>query len=184
MHQLHRGSGALPLAPCGYVRTASQANDVPREHGQLSDALKERLAQQDLLDLEVLLRYRGVRTLRALESLETNERAVLLCKARELYELLGIFPSNLKKALDRLFGDEASAGSSSRVLSTNPWPAWVCWHHGERHVILCSCLCVSAVGGCRRQWWHWRLVLRWPPPCQPRPGRARARALAAGCGAA
>ena len=109
-----------------YVHTASQANDVPRENGQLSEALKLRLAEEDLLDLAKLLRYRGVRTLRALESLETNERAVLLCKARELYELLGIFPSNLKKALDKLFGNEASGGGlfgeTGRVLSTNPGP--------------------------------------------------------------
>ncbi len=102
------------------------ANDVPRENGQLSNALRERLAQGDLLDLEVLMRYRGVRTLRALESLETNERALLLVRARQLYELLGIFPSNLKKALDRLFGNEAFGaglfGENGRVLSTNPRP--------------------------------------------------------------
>ncbi len=102
------------------------ANDVQRENGQLSNALRERLAQGDLLDLEVLMRYRGVRTLRALESLETNERALLLVRARQLYELLGIFPSNLKKALDRLFGNEAFGaglfGENGRVLSTNPRP--------------------------------------------------------------
>ena len=104
----------------------SLPNDVPRENGQLSDRLKEKLALESLLDIEVLLRYRGVHTYRALESLETNERAVLLCKARELYELLGIFPSNLKKALDTLFGNEASAArqfeENDRMLSTNSRP--------------------------------------------------------------
>ena len=59
-----------------------------QKKGRLADALEQRLAEEDLLDMEVLLRYRGIRTLRAVESLETTERAVLLCKARELYELL------------------------------------------------------------------------------------------------
>ena len=85
--------------------TAAQFSDVPPSNGRISDALKQKLAEEDLLDMEVLLRYRGIRTLRALESLETTERAVLLCKARELYEILGIFPSNLKNTLNKLFGD-------------------------------------------------------------------------------
>ena len=63
--------------------------------------------------MEVLLRYRSIRTLRALESLETTERVVLLCKARELYELLGIFPSHLKNALNKLFGDVPQQGMAN-----------------------------------------------------------------------
>ena len=90
--------------------TAAQYSDIPPSNGQLSDALKHKLAEEDLLDMEVLCRYRGIRTLRALESLETTERAVLLCKARELYELLGIFPSNLKNTLNKLFGDVPQQG--------------------------------------------------------------------------
>ena len=81
---------------------ASQYSDIPPSNGQLSDACKHKLAEEDLLDMEVLLRYRGIRTLRALENLETTERAVLLCKSRELYELLGIFPSNLKNTLSTM----------------------------------------------------------------------------------
>ena len=42
--------------------------------------------------------------------METTERVVLLCKARELYELLGIFPSHIKNALNKLFGDVAQQG--------------------------------------------------------------------------
>lgn len=91
--------------------TASLYSDVCAFNGQLSDALKHKLAEEDLLDMEVLLRYRGIRTLRALESLQTTERAVLLCKARQLYELLGIFPSNLKNTLNKLFGDVPSSGA-------------------------------------------------------------------------
>ena len=97
--------------------TAAQYSDVPPSNGQLSDALKHKLAEEDLLDMEVLLRYRGIRTLRALESLETTERAVLLCKARELYELLGIFPSNLKNTLNKLFGDVPQQG----MFHASPW---------------------------------------------------------------
>ena len=85
-------------------RPATRFSDVPTVNGHLSDALKHKLAEEELLDMEVLLRYRGIRTLRALESLETEESAVLLCKARELYDLLGIFPSSLKNTLNKLFG--------------------------------------------------------------------------------
>ena len=49
--------------------------------------------------MEVLLRHRGIRTLRALESLETGERAVRLGKAREKHEFLDIVFRNLKKTL-------------------------------------------------------------------------------------
>ena len=105
--------------------TASQYSDVCPFNGQLSDALKHRLAEEDLLDMEVLLRYRGIRTLRALESLETTERAVLLCKARQLYELLGIFPSNLKNTLNKLFGDVPPSGmchQSSWAMQSGAMP--------------------------------------------------------------
>ena len=97
--------------------TAYLLSDVPPSNGCLSDALKHRLAEEDLLDLEVLLRYRSIRTLRALESLETNERAVLLRKSRELYELLGIFPSKLKNTLNKLFGDVPQQG----MFRGSPW---------------------------------------------------------------
>ena len=80
-------------------------SDVVPSNGGLSDALKQRLAEEDLVDLEVLLRYRGIRTLYGLESLEPTERVVLLCKARLLYELLEVFPSYRKNALKKLFGD-------------------------------------------------------------------------------
>jgi len=59
----------------------------------MSEALKHKLAEVDLLDMAVLLKYRGIRMLRALESLETAERAGLLCKSRDFYEVLGVFPA-------------------------------------------------------------------------------------------
>ena len=122
-HCLGKGSdawGAQTFAQLAHQHgqsTAAQYSDVPPANGQLSDALKHKLAEEDLLDMEVLLRYRGIRTLRALESLETTERAVLLCKSRELYELLGIFPSNLKNTLNKLFGDVPHQG----MFNVSPW---------------------------------------------------------------
>ena len=97
--------------------TAKQYSDIPPSNGQLSDALKHKLAEEDLLDLEVLLRHRGIRTLRALESLETTERAVLLVKSRELFELLGIFPSNLKNTLNMMLGAVPAQG----MFPASPW---------------------------------------------------------------
>ena len=121
-HHCHGGDawGSQTFAQLAHQHgqsTAAQYSDVSPSNGQLSDALKHKLAEEDLLDMEVLLRYRGIRTLRALESLETTERAVLLCKARELYELLGIFPSNLKNTLNKLFGDVPQQG----MFQGSPW---------------------------------------------------------------
>ena len=88
---------------------AHQYSDVPPSNEQqTSDALKHKLAEENLLAMGVLLRAWGIRTLRALESLETTERAVL----RELVEELGTFPRNLKNALalNKLFGDVPQQG--------------------------------------------------------------------------
>ena len=85
-------------------------SDVVPSNGGLSDALRQKLAEEDLADMEVLLRYRGIRTLHALESLEPTERVVLLCKARLFYELLEVFPSHKKIALNKLFGDVPHQG--------------------------------------------------------------------------
>ena len=61
-----------------------QYNDIPPSNGRLSVALREKLAEGGIPDMEVLLQCRGIRTLRALESMETTERADLLVEAREL----------------------------------------------------------------------------------------------------
>ena len=88
----------------------AETSDVPEANNDLSDALKHRLAAADLLELKLLLRYRGIRTLESLASLELTERSVLLCKARELYEHLGIPPSKLKNTLNQLFGEVPRQG--------------------------------------------------------------------------
>ena len=64
----------------------SQVCDVPQQHGVISEALQTLLAQEDLFDIDILLRYRGIRTIRALACLEADDRAILLVRARELYE--------------------------------------------------------------------------------------------------
>ena len=84
--------------------TARFSDAVP-PNGGLLDALGQKLAEEDFAVMEVLLRYRGIRTLHALESLEPMERVVLLCKARLFYQLLEVFPSHKKIALNKLFGD-------------------------------------------------------------------------------
>ena len=149
-HHSHGGDAwgsqtSLQLAYQHGQSTASQYSDVPPPNGGLSDALKHKLAEEDLLDLEVLCRYRGIRTLRALESLETTERAVLLCKARELYELLGIFPSNLKNTLNKLFGDVPQQGifhASPLAMQSGAMPymhpQWAA-HGGWGHHALPTC---------------------------------------------
>ena len=73
--------------------TARFSDAVP-PNGGLLDALRQKLAEEDLADMEVPSRYCGIRTLHALESLEPTERVVLLCKARLFYEILEVFLSH------------------------------------------------------------------------------------------
>jgi hypothetical protein len=95
-----------PVATAASQATAQPSDlcDIP-EAGQLSPALRKRLQTEDLLDLEVLLRYSGVRTSTCLDSLDTNARAVLQCKACHLYMLLGIVTTHLKGAFNRLYSN-------------------------------------------------------------------------------
>jgi hypothetical protein len=83
----------------------AEEDDTPEGPNQASPALKRRLEGAGLLDLDIVLQYRGVRKLCSLNSLDTNERTVLLDKARNLFELLGksTFMSSLKGAVDGLY---------------------------------------------------------------------------------
>ena len=88
----------------------------------ISPALLRRLEQNDLSDLAVVLRYRGVKTLRTLASCDSNERAVLLHNGRQLWDLLGFFPSNLKTAINNLFHAEGLPVGESTVASASRLP--------------------------------------------------------------
>ena len=100
-----KGQSFPQLAHAYGQNTAVPFDDVPQENGQLSNALKQKLAEMGLLDMEVILRYSGIHTRRALDDLNPMEKTVLLTKARQLYEVLGIFPSSLKNTLNMMFGN-------------------------------------------------------------------------------
>ena len=130
--------------------SVSQSSDEPRDHGIISEALKAILLQEDLLDIDILLRYRGIRTLRALASLEAKERAVLLVKARELYECLGLFPSNLQNALGNLFS-HAECGVHNLRSSGSPLPPGSVGVARVSNVAMdVSCLDLAGRNGSRR----------------------------------
>lgn len=97
--------------------TGAETDDVP-ELNQLSPALKARLVAQDVQILEILLLQRSVRTIRALEALDTNEKSVLLVKAWALYKVLDMFPSHLRTALPNLFGNSGALSNTSNCA----WP--------------------------------------------------------------
>jgi hypothetical protein len=99
------------------------ADDVPTAPGKLSPLLKERLKQEDLYTLKILLKTRGVHTLGNLLGISTNDRAVLLIKARDLYDLLTIFPGSLHNCLNKLYGNDEDPGGAIRIMnSTSPMP--------------------------------------------------------------
>lgn len=122
----------------GLSATASQAahglaqrSDV-QENGQLSPALQDWLIQEDLLDLTALMQCLGVRTLRVLFSLDSKQLACLFGKARDMYELLGIVPSQLNLVYVKLSERNLDHGrplqpGSVRAESLVPsgFPTWV-----------------------------------------------------------
>ena len=86
-------------------------DDVPVGVG-ISPALLRRLEREDLGDLSVVLRHRGVRTLRALSTMDCSERAILIDKARRLWELLGLFETTLRSSVKQLFDAECFPASA------------------------------------------------------------------------
>ncbi|CAE8629232.1 unnamed protein product [Polarella glacialis] len=87
---------------------SDHGDDVPMALDLGSPALLRRLGKVELEPLEVVLKYRGVKTLRDLArvSVDVNERGVLSMKARQLWDLLGIFHKDLRGALRQLFDEE------------------------------------------------------------------------------
>ena len=96
---------------------------VPSNPGEVSIALRLRLIQEDLLDLEILLRKSGLRTLGSLLALDVNSKSSLLWKARKLWLLFGMLPEALNSSMSRLFHEVSEGSSSSQSWATPLRPA-------------------------------------------------------------
>ena len=96
---------------------------MPPEDGySLSYDLNRKLAEENLLEIKVLLRNMKIRTLEAFQTIDSTDRALLLCKSRQLYDLLiGICPSHIRRTLNKNFGVQQEG-----VLQASPWGAE--WH--------------------------------------------------------
>ena len=53
------------------------SSDIPGQHGAMSDAIKMRLREVGLADLELLLRHRGITTMYALDHLSSKEASII-----------------------------------------------------------------------------------------------------------
>ena len=82
-------------------------NNDTAPQSQCSKAMVDFLKSEGLEDMEVFFRRHGFTTLRALNSLEPVERAVMLVKSREYWECLGLVPTDVKQTLNKLFGERA-----------------------------------------------------------------------------
>lgn len=70
----------------------------------MSQALHLRLRSVELLNIEVILRVRGVRTLQSLERMDERERLGLVKQAKQLWLLLELIPAErLVEAFESLF---------------------------------------------------------------------------------
>ena len=97
------GSPPFGLTPI-LEEQSKQLSDVPPGPSDLSPALVHKLAVLQLEEIALLCRYRNLRTVGALWQLDAGERKLWLIAARRQYELLGVFPSNIKNNLEKLFG--------------------------------------------------------------------------------
>ena len=95
--------GSPPFALTPIVEEPQQLSDVPPGPTDLSPALVHKLADLEVEAIALLCRYRNIRTVRALWQLDAGERKLFLIAARQQYQLLGVFPSNIKNNLDKLF---------------------------------------------------------------------------------
>ena len=80
------------------------SSDVPGQNGAMSDAIKTRLREVGLADLEPLLRHRGVTTMYALDRLSSKEASIIGQKAKQIYEIHDVSQDKLTKSLEQLFG--------------------------------------------------------------------------------
>jgi hypothetical protein len=74
--------------------------------GTGSPALKQHLLDQDVRDMEFILRHKGYKTLESYSSLayKLDERAVILHQGRQLYKLVSKLPA-MESKLERIFGE-------------------------------------------------------------------------------
>ena len=97
------GSPPFALTPI-LEEQPQQLSDVPPGPNDLSPALVHKLADLGVEAITLLCQYRNLRTVRALWQLDAGERKLFLIAARQQYQLLGVFPSNIKINLEQLFG--------------------------------------------------------------------------------
>ena len=93
------GSPPFGLTPI-LEEQSKQLSDVPPGPSDLSPALVHKLRVLQLEEIALLCRYRNLRTVGALWQLDAGERKLWLIAARRQYELLGVFPSNIKNNRD------------------------------------------------------------------------------------
>ena len=101
---------------------AGYFSDVPERNGVSSASMKQLLREEDLGDLELFFRYRGIRTLHALRSQTAIQQSVLSLKAKDFLESLDVYVyhSDLQNKLDYLFGRLTSGRSSAVAAAPHP----------------------------------------------------------------
>ena len=101
---------------------AGYFSNVPERNGVSSASMKQILLEEDLGDLEMFFRYRGIRTLHALRSQTAMQQSVLSIKAKDFLESLDVYVyhSDLQNKLNYLFGCVTSGSSSTDGAAAYP----------------------------------------------------------------
>ena len=116
------------------LNAAMHFRDVPTASGGLSAPLKHKLVEEDLLDIELFLQHWGIKTLHAFQTLESAERSVLLNRARQFYDSMGILHDHRKNILNKVLGDVphtawAMVPGIIPHMHPNYWAGWD--HHAQ-----------------------------------------------------
>ena len=77
---------------------------------RVEEALRQKLANARLPELETLMFLRGIRTLNCFENLTANDRNMFLTVARKFYDPMEIPPGHLNHSLNKLFFGEGHGG--------------------------------------------------------------------------
>ena len=94
-------------------------DDLPQSASEVSKALREALAREDISDLELFFRCNRIRNLQRLQALDRDDQAGLLSRAMQFWESLGFARNLLNPALTRLLSS-ASATTSKIVPQAVP----------------------------------------------------------------